>query len=95
MTAGNAYTYTIPSCLAAGEYIVRHEIIALHSAYEYPGAQFYPSCHQLSVTGNGTSTGPTDKVAIPGVYNSTDPGIVYDAYTAQTYTIPGPTLFTC
>ena len=95
MVAGNSYTYTIPSCLAAGSYIVRHEIIALHSAGTYPGAQFYPSCHQIKVTGSGTSTGPTSKVAFPGTYKSTDPGITYDMYTAQTYTIPGPAVFTC
>ena len=94
MSPGNAYTYTIPSCLAAGSYIVRHEIIALHSAGEYPGVQFYPSCHQIQVTGSGTSTGPTSKVSIPGLYAPTDPGITYDMYIAQPYTIPGPTLFT-
>ncbi|KAH8676540.1 glycoside hydrolase family 61 protein [Tricladium varicosporioides] len=93
--AGAAYTYTIPKCLAAGSYIVRHEIIALHAAYSYPGAQFYPSCHQIQITGSGTSTGPTTKVAFPGAYKSTDAGITYDMYKAQTYTIPGPTLFTC
>lgn len=95
MTAGGKYSYTIPSCLAAGAYIVRHEIIALHSAYSYPGAQFYPSCHQIKVTGSGTSTGPSSKVAIPGVYKGTDPGITYDAYQATTYTIPGPAVFSC
>ena len=95
MTAGGSYSYAIPSCLAAGAYIVRHEIIALHSAYAYPGAQFYPSYHQIKVTGSGTSSGPSTKVAIPGVYASTDPGIVYDAYQAQAYTLPGPAVFTC
>jgi hypothetical protein len=47
MTAGGSVTYTIPSCLASGYYLVRHEIIALHAAYSFPGAQFYPGCHQL------------------------------------------------
>lgn len=94
MTAGHSYEYTIPSCIAAGDYIVRHEIIALHSAYSYPGAQFYPSCHQIRVTGGGSSDGGS-KVAIPGVYKSTDPGVTYDMYQAQTYTIPGPAVFTC
>lgn len=33
MSNGNAgYTYTIPTCLKAGYYLVRHEIIALHAA---------------------------------------------------------------
>jgi hypothetical protein len=35
MVSGNSgYTYTIPSCLKAGYYLVRHEIIALHAACE-------------------------------------------------------------
>lgn len=93
--AGNAYEYTIPACLAAGSYIVRHEIIALHSAASYPGAQFYPSCHQVKVTGSGSSTGPANKVAFPGAYAASDPGVTYDMYKASTYTIPGPALFTC
>jgi len=95
MVAGNAgYQYTIPSCLEAGYYLVRHEIIALHAAYSYPGVQFYPGCHQLQVTGSG-STVPSSLVAFPGAYQSTDPGITYDAYQATTYTIPGPSVFTC
>ncbi|KAK6592895.1 cellulose-growth-specific protein [Botrytis cinerea] len=64
-------------------------------AWTYPGVQFYPSCHQIQVTGSGTSTGPSSKVAIPGVYKATDPGIVYDMYAVQPYTIPGPAVFTC
>lgn len=95
MTAGASYSYTIPKCLQAGSYIVRHEIIALHAAYTYPGAQFYPSCHQIKVTGSGTSTGPASKVAFPGAYVGTDPGITYDSYKATTYTPPGPAVYTC
>ncbi|KAI1852506.1 hypothetical protein JX265_011141 [Neoarthrinium moseri] len=95
MKSGNAgYTYTIPSCISAGYYLVRHEIIALHASYSYPGAQFYPGCHQLQVTGGG-STNPSGLVAFPGAYAGSDPGITYDAYKAQTYTVPGPKVFTC
>ncbi|KAJ1333124.1 Auxiliary Activity family 9 (formerly GH61) [Microdochium nivale] len=95
MVPGNAgYSYTIPSCLKAGNYLVRHELIALHSAASYPGAQFYPGCHQLKVTGGGSAT-PGNLVAFPGAYKATDPGITYDAYKAQTYTIPGPAVFSC
>ena len=36
-------TFTIPSCIPAGQYLMRHEIIALHAASSYPGAQFYVS----------------------------------------------------
>lgn len=95
MVSGNAgTTYTIPSCVEAGYYLVRHEIIALHAAYSYPGAQFYPGCHQLQVTGGGSTT-PSGLVAFPGAYQGTDPGITYDAYQATTYTIPGPAVLTC
>ncbi|KAK4148553.1 polysaccharide monooxygenase Cel61a [Chaetomidium leptoderma] len=87
-------TYTIPSCLKSGFYLVRHEIIALHSAYAYPGAQFYPGCHQLNVSGGG-STVPSSLVAFPGAYKGSDAGITYDAYKAQAYTIPGPAVFKC
>ncbi|KAI9053814.1 hypothetical protein LZ554_002762 [Drepanopeziza brunnea f. sp. 'monogermtubi'] len=94
MKEGGTVTYTIPSCLAPGTYLVRHEIIALHSAWAYPGAQFYPSCHQIEVSGSGTTT-PDGLVALPGAYSPTDPGITVDAYKAQEYIIPGPPLFTC
>ena len=75
--------YTIPSCIPAGYYLVRHETIALHAAYAYPGAQFYPGCHQLEVTGGG-STSPSGLVSFPGAYSSSDPGVVYDAYKGET-----------
>lgn len=76
--------YTIPSCLKPGYYLVRHEIIALHAAYSYPGAQFYPGCHQLKVVGAG-STVPSDLVGFPGAYSQNDSGIVYDAYKGESY----------
>ena len=31
----------IPNCIAPGEYLLRHELVALHAAGTYPGAQFY------------------------------------------------------
>ncbi|KAK4125784.1 lytic polysaccharide monooxygenase [Parathielavia appendiculata] len=82
MKAPTSYTYTIPSCLKKGFYLVRHEIIALHAAWQYPGAQFYPGCHQLNVTGSG-STVPGSLVAFPGEYKGTDAGITYDAYKGE------------
>ncbi|KAF2265348.1 glycoside hydrolase family 61 protein-like protein [Lojkania enalia] len=94
MKAGGTATYTIPKCLAPGYYLVRHEIIALHAAYSYPGAQFYPGCHQLKVTGSG-STKPSQLVGFPGAYKPSDAGIMYDAYQAMKYTVPGPPAFAC
>lgn len=36
-------SFTIPSCIPAGQYLLRAEIIALHAASSYPGAQLYVS----------------------------------------------------
>ncbi|CAE6500658.1 glycoside hydrolase family 61 protein [Rhizoctonia solani] len=89
------YSFKIPASLAPGQYIIRHELIALHAAYSYPGVQIYPSCLQISVTGSGTSTGPSSKVSFPGAYTPSTPGIVYDAYKGSaTYPIPGPAVWT-
>ncbi|KAF4458185.1 hypothetical protein F53441_36 [Fusarium austroafricanum] len=95
MKAGNAgVNYVIPECIKPGYYLVRHELIALHSASGYPGAQFYPGCHQLKVSGSGSTT-PTNLVAFPGAYASSDPGVTYNPYQATTYKIPGPAVFKC
>ena len=81
MTAPNAgYAYTIPSCLAPGFYLVRHEIIALHSAWAFGEAQFYPSCHQLRVISTGSEVPTVGLVAIPGVYSANDTGIYYNCW---------------
>jgi len=37
-------TFTIPSRIPAGDYLVRAEAIALHTAGQTGGAQFYMSC---------------------------------------------------
>ncbi|KAI1323419.1 glycoside hydrolase family 61 protein [Xylariaceae sp. FL0255] len=89
-------TTTIPSCIPAGDYLIRVEHIALHVAETVGGAQFYLSCGQLTVTGGG-STMPTDLVAFPGAYSATDPGILINIYypIPTSYTAPGPAVFTC
>jgi hypothetical protein len=88
-------SYTIPACLKSGYYLVRHEIIALHSAYDEGGAQFYPGCHQLKVSGEGSKTPSRDLVSFPGAYDSKDPGLVFSIYNRLPYNIPGPQVFTC
>lgn len=45
LTASNiSWAVTIPAKLAAGSYVIRHEIIALHAASSTDGAQAYPQC---------------------------------------------------
>ncbi|KAJ5717086.1 hypothetical protein N7488_002732 [Penicillium malachiteum] len=89
----NSRTVTIPSDIADGNYVLRHEIIALHSAEELNGAQNYPQCINLKVTGGGSAT-PSGTVGT-SLYKDTDPGILINIYTSlSTYDIPGPTLYT-
>ncbi|OQD61274.1 hypothetical protein PENPOL_c017G06652 [Penicillium polonicum] len=89
----NSATVTIPSAIAAGNYVLRHEIIGLHSAGEVNGAQNYPQCLNLKVTGGGSDA--PDGVLGTALYKATDPGIKISIYTAlDSYKIPGPALYT-
>ena len=73
MIAGAGWwNFTMPTCVAAGQYLMRHELIALHSAYAEGQAQFYLSCANIEVTGSGTNAG-NDAVLFPGAYSATDP----------------------
>ncbi|KAG8711785.1 hypothetical protein FRC09_020408 [Ceratobasidium sp. 395] len=87
--AGNSWTQTIPSNIQAGNYLLRLELVALHSA----GApQFYPSCTQLTVTGGGEGgPSPDELVSIPGVYGEGDPAIFGDIWSQpQSWPQVGP-----
>ncbi|TEB39530.1 glycoside hydrolase family 61 protein [Coprinellus micaceus] len=90
------YSVRIPPKLKPGQYLVRHEILALHGAFNYPGVQAYPSCTQIEVTGSGNALPVEGLVAFPGAYTPETPGIVYDIYTHPTnaYPIPGPKAWT-
>jgi len=90
IAAGAVANSSIPSNLAPGNYLIRHEIIALQIA---GGAEFYPSCSQLRVGGSQTGAPQaSDLVSLPGAYSDTDPGIYTpDVYNPGfTYTFPGP-----
>jgi hypothetical protein len=89
-------TTKIPSCIPSGDYLLRVEHIALHSASAAGGAQPYVSCAQLTVTGGGSKT-PSNLVAFPGAYKPTDPGLMINIYypVPTSYTPPGPPVFTC
>ena len=39
----------IPSDIAPGDYLLRAEVIALHTAGQSGGAQLYMSCYQLTI----------------------------------------------
>ena len=59
----NTWPVTVPESLAAGKYVFRHEIIALHGAGDANGAQNYPQvcflCISIMITqANQTATVP-------------------------------------
>ncbi|GAA6052263.1 hypothetical protein JCM3770_007407 [Rhodotorula araucariae] len=78
------HTVRVPSDLAPGKYLMRFEITALHEAWKAGGAQFYPNCAQVEVTGDGKTALPAG-VAIPGFFAKSTPGIVWDVYYSDTY----------
>lgn len=87
----NTWTVTIPKELKAGQYLMRHELLALHSAFNASEAQFYPMCVNLEVTGTGTGV-PDSTVKFPGAYHVDDAGILLNIYypVPTSYVIPGP-----
>ncbi|RYP77189.1 hypothetical protein DL771_001238 [Monosporascus sp. 5C6A] len=90
----HSFLFTLPPETSPGEYLLRAEGLALHAAHKLGEAQFYVSCAQLRVTGNGTGTlGPL--VNFPGAYTPTTPGVLIpDFWTyIKNYTSPGPALW--
>ncbi|KAK7757155.1 hypothetical protein SLS62_000704 [Diatrype stigma] len=95
---GGNYTFSLPTGLASGEYLLRSEMLALHGAQTVGGAQFYIGCAQLKITGTGTGS-CTPTISLPGAYNAEDDDIyipdVYNGFDPTTYTAPGGAVATC
>ncbi|KAG8959086.1 hypothetical protein FRC03_008468 [Tulasnella sp. 419] len=91
LVEGGTYTFNLPNELPNGNYLIRHEIIGLHIAGEKGGAEFYPSCAQITVSGGQDGSLPSDEtVRFPGAYTPTDPGILVNAFDAsKPYQFPG------
>ena len=67
---------TLSQNIAPGNYLIRNEIIALHLGNTEGGAEFYPSCTQVSIGGSASGTPANgDTVTFPGGYSDNDPGI--------------------
>ncbi|KAL2256876.1 hypothetical protein VTK26DRAFT_996 [Humicola hyalothermophila] len=89
------WSVTIPASLKAGNYVLRNEIIALHGAYAEGGAQFYPQCANIEITGDGTAE--PEGVIGTELYTEDHPGVLYNIYNDENkpeYQIPGPPLYT-
>lgn len=73
--SGADYTTTIPSGIPNGDYIVRHEMIALHFATAPDAAQLFPSCAQIRITGGSSGSINAATARFPGAYKASDAGI--------------------
>ncbi|KAI1339798.1 glycosyl hydrolase family 61-domain-containing protein [Xylariaceae sp. FL0016] len=98
MEADNmTYTFSLPSKLQSGEYLLRSEMLALHGSMTVGGAQFYIGCAQLSITGSGGTCSPT--ISLPGAYSAEDADIYipdfYNGFDPTTYEAPGGDVATC
>jgi len=74
----NSWAITIPTGIASGPHVRRHEIIALHGAGSIDGAQNYPQCINLEATGGGSDV-PAGTLG-EALYSETDPGILANIY---------------
>ncbi len=72
---------TIPNDLAAGYYLVRPELLALHQADKTPpDPQFYIGCAQIFLNSTGSAT-PPNTVAIPGYVNMSTPAMTFNIWS--------------
>ncbi|KIO30183.1 glycoside hydrolase family 61 protein [Tulasnella calospora MUT 4182] len=91
------FDFTMPSCIEAGDYIMRADITALHNARpnKANGAQLYIGCSQFKVSGTDGSATPST-VSFPGAYDPDDEGLHVNPFQKVTsYPIPGPQTFSC
>ncbi|SPO03964.1 related to endoglucanase IV precursor [Cephalotrichum gorgonifer] len=80
----------IPEGIEPGNYVLRHEIIALHAAGGVGGAQNYPFCFTLAVTSAGSDS--PEGLGVQEYYDEAEVGIVWDLFgkSPADYVIPGP-----
>ncbi|KAI0009895.1 glycoside hydrolase family 61 protein [Xylariaceae sp. FL0662B] len=92
-TMKDQYSSTIPTCIPDGEYLLRIQSLAIHNPGGVP--QFYVGCGQIKVSGGGSAS-PTPTAKIPGAFKATDPGYTANIYNNfNSYTVPGPEVFSC
>ncbi|KAF8335913.1 glycosyl hydrolase family 61-domain-containing protein [Cantharellus anzutake] len=88
--SNQSYTFTLPKNIPAGQYLLRHEILALHNT-RHP--QYYPSCTQINILkGSGGLPSGQYLTKFPGAYNTSDPGYSFNVYQPSIpfYPIEGP-----
>ncbi|KAI9761042.1 MAG: 10 kDa heat shock protein [Chaenotheca gracillima] len=70
----------IPGDIAGGYYLIRPELLALHSAANNPpDPQFYTGCAQIYLESKGSAI-PENTVSIPGYVKISDPAMTFNIY---------------
>jgi hypothetical protein len=73
LVQGQDAVVPLPENIKPGQYLLRHEILALHVA---PTPEFYVACIQINIGGSGTGAPRDDEVIrLPGGYSQNAPGI--------------------
>ncbi|KAF3901397.1 Endoglucanase-4 [Arthrobotrys entomopaga] len=88
MQQGYQWTIQLPQNIQAGEYLMRHEMIALMNAASPSGAQIYPQCMNLKITGGGNVK--PKGVRLQPFYAPGQRGIQINIRGINRYPIPGP-----
>lgn len=100
MEANNmTHEFKLPTGLASGEYLLRSEMLALHSSQTLDGAQFYIGCAQLKITGTGKEGACGPSIKLPGAYTAKDADIYipnfYNGFDPTNYAAPGGPVASC
>jgi Auxiliary Activity family 9 (formerly GH61) len=93
---GGLLTVNAPKGLVGGYYLVRPELLTLHSAISQNNPQYYVGCAQVFLQSNGTMV-PEATVAIPGhvkLGDAADHFNIYDKPLKLPYPMPGPAVAT-
>lgn len=92
LEANSTWTLQLPKDIAAGNYVLRHEIIALHGGPSPGRRADYPQCINLQIQGSGTAN-PKGVLAME-LY--TPDSVHYNIWMnpLPAYMIPGPPFYT-
>jgi cellulase len=78
------HSFKIPSDIKPGPYVVRTELLALHTNTKsfamtpLGGPEFYLGCFNVDVIGNGTAA--PEGATFPGAYKKGDAGLTFAPY---------------
>lgn len=87
---GTSWTCKIPAALSNGKYLIRHEIVALHTTGE---PQYYPSCSQLNVKngGDGSASG-SEAWSTADLYKNANWPDIWGGGDLSKMKVPGPSV---